>query len=270
MTSKQASVTHHIMALRVLYFLSLLAFSYAGILPFLNPRIVNGREAEEGEIPYQVSLQDKNNFGRHFCGGSILDENYVITAAHCVDIKQEEDLKVVAGTIDLDSPKSSHDVERIIKHKEYNPKDSWKNDIALLKVTPPFKESATIKRVTLRSTNVETNDPAVVSGWGKLWQTGPSTNKLRLVDIFIADQTTCENRYRDRFGMTVHQDEQVCAYNPSSEKGSCQGDSGGPLTVNNELVGLVSWAYLCADQTYPTVFTRVFHYLNWIDEQRGL
>ncbi|XP_025986026.2 chymotrypsin-2 isoform X2 [Solenopsis invicta] len=266
MTSKQASVTHHIMALRVLYFLSLLAFSYAGILPFLNPRIVNGREAEEGEIPYQVSLQDKNNFGRHFCGGSILDENYVITAAHCVDIKQEEDLKVVAGTIDLDSPKSSHDVERIIKHKEYNPKDSWKNDIALLKVTPPFKESRTIKPVTLRLTNVETYDSAVVSGWGKLWQEGSSTNKLQRVNIFIADPTDCENQYEERFRCTVHRYEQVCAFNPSKKKGSCQGDSGGPLTINRQLVGLVSWAYGCADQTYPTIFTRVFNYLDWIKD----
>ncbi|XP_025986027.1 chymotrypsin-2 [Solenopsis invicta] len=266
MTSRNASVTDHTMALRVLYFLSFLAFSYAGIVPFFNPRIVNGQDAKEGEIPYQVSLQDKNN-SDHFCGGVILNENYVITTAHSVETKQAKDVIVVAGTIDLNNPKSLHNVEEIIIHENYDANDSWINDIALLKVTPPFENSTTIKPIELRLTNVENYDPAVVSGWGRLWQTGPSTNKLQRVDIFIADHSYCERQYQERFRMTVYQNEQVCAFNPSSDKGSCQGDSGGPLTINNELVGLVSWAYGCADQIYPTVFTRVLTYKNWIESK---
>ncbi|XP_011863837.1 PREDICTED: trypsin-1-like [Vollenhovia emeryi] len=251
------------MALRILCLLSLLAFSYAGVLPLFDPRIVNGEDAKLGEIPYQVSLQYKgNNF--HFCGGSILNNNYVITAAHCVEDESATGLKVVAGSLKLSDPKSQHEVEKIIVHKDYNEINSWINDIALLKVKTPFKESSTMKRVPLppKGHVVKANDIAVVSGWGNLWSGGPSTDKLQRVNILIADQEYCKDMYGS-MGYNIYATH-VCAHDPSVEKGSCQGDSGGPLTVGGKLVGLVSWARGCADTSYPTVFTRVVSYLDWI------
>ncbi|XP_036138603.1 trypsin-1 [Monomorium pharaonis] len=251
------------MALRILCFLSLLVFSHAGILSFFDPRIVNGEEAKPGEIPYQVSLQYKDS-SFHFCGGSILNDYYVITAAHCVYGENANEIKVVAGTINLIDPKSQHNVVRIILHEEYDENNSWINDIALLKVRNPFIESANIGHVLLPSKDFETDDTAVVSGWGNLWQGGPSTTKLQRVNIRIANQFYCKFMY-NIIGGNVYST-QVCAYNPSSEKGSCQGDSGGPLTVDGQLIGLVSWAYGCASTVYPTVYTRVISYLDWIKD----
>ncbi|XP_012528116.1 chymotrypsin-2-like [Monomorium pharaonis] len=247
------------MALKILCFLSLLAFCHARVLP----TIVNGNDAKPGEIPYQVSLQRKY-YSIHFCGGSILNDYYVITAAHCVDGRNAKDIKVVAGTINLTQPKSEHNVVRIIIHEEYNAKNSWINDIALLKTDRSFEK---FERVLLppKGYVVKPNDIAVMSGWGRLWEGGPTTVKLQRVNILIADQIYCKYIYNN-IGYNVHPT-QVCAYDPSIEKGSCQGDSGGPLTVDGKLVGLVSWAEGCSGISYPTVCTRVASYLDWINTQ---
>ncbi|XP_011863895.1 PREDICTED: polyserase-2-like [Vollenhovia emeryi] len=251
------------MALRILCLLSLLTFSYAGVLPLFDPRIVNGEDAKVGEFPYQVSLQRKDN-GHHFCGGSILNDDYVITASHCVSSKTADEIKVIAGTIDRNDPKSKHDVAKIIMHKDYDRANSWINDIALLRVKTPFKVSSTIGHVPLPPKDfvVNVDDVAVVSGWGALKVGDPTTTKLQRVNVLIADREYCAWKYNS-LGYNVHPT-QVCAFDPSTPKGSCQGDSGGPLTVRGKLVGLVSWARGCGSTTYPAVFTRVVSYLDWI------
>ncbi|XP_025992614.1 trypsin-1 [Solenopsis invicta] len=251
------------MALKILCFLSFLAFCHAGVLPFFDPRIVNGEDAKLGEIPYQVSLQQiESSF--HFCGGSILNGYFVITAAHCVVSETASGIKVIAGTIDLTDPQSEHRVAKITVHEDYDPSNSWINDIALLKVKNPFIQSSTIGYVPMppRGHEVKPNDIAVVSGWGRLWLGGPTTTKLQRVNVLIADQAYCKYMYNND-GYNVYPT-QVCAFDPSIEKGSCNGDSGGPLTVDGTLVGLVSWANGCASITYPTVFTRVVSHLDWV------
>ncbi|XP_025986032.1 trypsin-1 [Solenopsis invicta] len=253
------------MASIALCLFSLLAFSHAAVLPFFDPRIIGGENAREGEIPYQVSLQEKY-YDFHFCGGSILNDNYVITAAHCVDGKEASDIKVVAATINLRDPKSQHEVEKIIVHREYDPSNSYINDIALVKVKTAFKTSVTVAPVPLpkKGHDVNTNDVAVVSGWGTIRTGGPSPDELQRVNILIADQAFCNYVYQKDLNMNVYPT-QVCANDPSAKKGACNGDSGGPLTVNGELVGIVSWSLDCALTTHPTVYTRVISYLDWIE-----
>ncbi|XP_076647194.1 trypsin-1-like [Halictus rubicundus] len=251
------------MILSTLSIFTLLAVSNAAILPWFDPRIVNGEDAKEGEIPYQVSLQNIDS-SFHFCGGSVLNENYVITASHCVDGRDPSGIKVVAGTINLSKPNVERNVVKIIMHEQYNSRDSWKNDIALLKVEKPFSRSKLISFVPLASANdaVQPNSMATVSGWGRLRQGGPTTIHLQRVNILIASQDYCKLMY-NKIGYNIY-DSHVCAYDPKVEKGSCNGDSGGPLTVNGKLVGLVSWAMGCALTDYPTVYTRVTSHLDWI------
>ncbi|XP_017797661.1 PREDICTED: trypsin-7-like [Habropoda laboriosa] len=248
------------MTTMILILLAALATANAASLTLdLDPRIVNGENVKAGEIPYQVSLQTQ---GRHFCGGSVLNANYVLTAAHCVENQKAENIDVIAGTINLQSRPSVHKAEKIVKHEKYNPSNNWINDIALIKVKTPFVPSSQISFVPLPRLNeaVSANSVAVVSGWGRLRSGGPTTNQLQKARIYITDQNVCKKAYGNIF------DTQICANYPSNEKGACQGDSGGPLTVNGKIVGIVSWSRGCGLPNYPTVYTRVPSYVSWIQQ----
>ncbi|XP_050576992.1 chymotrypsin-2-like isoform X2 [Bombus affinis] len=251
------------MLVTTLTLFTLFALSNGGLVPKYDPRIVNGENVKEGEIPYQVSLQNKES-SFHFCGGSVLNENYVITAAHCTVQKSPKEIKVVAGTINLAKGGSEHLVEKIIIHENYAASDSWKNDISLIKVKTPFIKSKVLSFVPLPSPDdvIKANDVATVSGWGRLWQGGPTTVFLQRVNILIADQEYCRVMYSKQH-QNVY-DSHLCAYDPSAQKGSCHGDSGGPLTVSGKIVGIVSWSQGCGLSNYPTVYTRVPSYIDWI------
>ncbi|KAK0094375.1 hypothetical protein PV326_011081 [Microctonus aethiopoides] len=153
-----------------LIFSALVIITQARITPstFLG-RIVNGEDVQSGEIPYQVSLQTMYNF--HFCGGSVLTKNYVITAAHCVVDITFNEMKIIAGSTNLYHPKSTHAVEKIIVHENYTESDSWINDIALIKVESEFSISSILNYVSLPLSHekIPAGSIAIVSGWGRLW-----------------------------------------------------------------------------------------------------
>ncbi|XP_046736395.1 trypsin-1-like isoform X1 [Diprion similis] len=231
-------------------------------------RIINGETVEPGEIPYQVSLQ-LPIIRFHFCGGSVISETFVITAAHCVLGRLPDGVIVVAGTNDITEGQGIiRNVQRINTHEGYDPRDAYRNDIALLKLAEPLlKVPNLVGYIQLPSScqTLTTGDVAVVSGWGRIQEGGQSPKLLQRVAIEISDQEYCKVIYQKTFNMEVD-DTQVCADVPDGGKGSCHGDSGGPLTVNGELTGLVSWANGCAREGYPTVYTRVSEFLDWIEK----
>ncbi|XP_076748628.1 chymotrypsin-2-like [Xylocopa sonorina] len=240
----------------LLFIAALAAANATSLTQNLDPRIVNGQDVKSGEIPFQVSLQ-KN--GRHFCGGSVLNANYILTAAHCV-VDQGTNIEVVVGTVNLQVRPAVYQATKIIVHEKYTPSNNWMNDIALIRVNKEIAKGPQVSYVPLPSANepVRAGAEAIVSGWGRLRLNGPTTDKLQKARIFITDQTTCKNVYHTIF------DSQICANDPQTEKGACNGDSGGPLTVNGKIVGIVSWSRGCALSKYPTVYTRVTSFLDWI------
>ena len=248
---------------------ALIAFVLSSILVLANaglvPKIIGGTLAKPGEIPYQVALVNLKS-GIHFCGGSILNKDYVITAAHCVEGESRTSFKIIAGTVDLSKPASKvsvHSVREIYSHTHYNSTNSWINDIALIKVQTRFVKSALISFVPMPASGelVKTNDSAIVSGFGRLAYGGIRTNLLRWVDIRIASQVYCKSVYKESEHIY---DTHLCAYDPTAVRGSCKGDSGGPLMVNGKLAGIVSWSRHCANTVYPAVYTRVSSYIDWI------
>ncbi|XP_014214746.1 chymotrypsin-2-like [Copidosoma floridanum] len=232
---------------------------------FLESRIVNGENAQPGEIPFQVSLQ----MGYHFCGGSILNQNYVVTAAHCLYGQKAEKVTVIVGVVSLSQARFKYQAERLIVHENYDPRRIV-NDIALIKVFEPFQFTKFVQPVRLPDaySKVETHSLATVSGWGSLMSSGgEAPDHLQKANIFIADLAYCKQVMLNVGGYVSETN--ICANDPKMRRGQCNGDSGGPLTVDGKLTGIVSWSIkdpYCASTIYPGVYTRVSEYINWIHD----
>uniref|UniRef100_A0A1L8EGC7 Putative chymotrypsin-1-like protein n=1 Tax=Haematobia irritans TaxID=7368 RepID=A0A1L8EGC7_HAEIR len=218
-------------------------------------RIVGGSFAEEGLAPYQVSLQ---NFWGHFCGGAIVDERWVLTAAHCVASKDMEDIMVMTGSQTLEVPGKFYYVDKVHVHCNYdNP--SMHNDIALLHLNSSIVMNEKTQAVPLPTKPMEDGDEVLLTGWGseELW--GDSPDRLKKVYLKYVAHERCKTDMDDNPNLDVGH---ICTFTKVGE-GSCHGDSGGPLVSNGVLVGLVNWGYPCA-VGYPDAHASPFFFLDWI------
>ncbi|CAB0036568.1 unnamed protein product [Trichogramma brassicae] len=228
-----------------------------------NGRIYGGEDVPIETYPYQVSIQYGS---KHTCGGSIIDNEWILTAGHCVGMPVFM-MKIRAGTSTVGKGGTLHRVEKIIRHSGY--KVDYRgvpfNDIALIKLRDPIKYDNQHDKIDLyekfEKSQVGVN--ATVSGWGETGKGFPV--QLQAVFIPIMDTAVCKSAY-DGFGGLP--DKQICAayYLQKDGKDSCQGDSGGPLAINYRLVGIVSWGNGCALPEFPGAYTEVAAYRDWIDE----
>ena len=228
-----------------------------------DPRIVGGQNAPADTFTYQVSIQ--TTWGFHFCGGSVIDDNWILTAAHCVDGESANSLRVESGILNLSDNGETDTVAEIIVHPGYDSRTN-NNDIALLRLNgttsaPPVA----LVDFASESTVSSAGTMAAVSGWGTLSSGGSSPDRLQYVEVPVVTNAECQDAYRSE-NIT---DGMLCAgYIGQGGADSCQGDSGGPLVVadGNDLVltGVVSWGYSCASPDYPGVYARVSEYVDWI------
>ncbi|XP_028664715.1 chymotrypsin A-like [Erpetoichthys calabaricus] len=255
-----------------LWILSCLAFVGAAygcgrpsIVPVISgyARIVNGEEAVPGSWPWQVSLQDSTGF--HFCGGSLIDEYWVVTAAHC-SVRTSH--LVILGEHDRSSPEENIQTMRIakvFKHPKYS-SITITNDITLLKLASPAVLGTRVSPVCLA--DVTDVFPAgmkcVTTGWGLTKYNAPDTPALlQQVALPLLSNTECQKYWGNKI-----KDVMVCA--GADGASSCMGDSGGPLVCqkNNAwtLVGIVSWGSGTCSPNTPGVYARVTELRSWVDE----
>ncbi|XP_065340818.1 trypsin-2-like [Cloeon dipterum] len=233
-------------------------------------RIVGGTVVKKHEIPWQVSI--KFYEGLHYCGGSIISKNYIITAAHVTEYNgyPPSYFQVVAGTEEWATPGTIHNVTEIIVHELFEPY-TYENDIAIWKVDPPFKFAGGTQPVTLPAQGAESVPEIVmtVSGWGStaVGGGGQASDVLLKGDLFVVSKEECNRNYEWSGGIAPNQ---MCAGVPMGGIDACEGDDGGPLFFNGELRGLVSWGRGCGTIYYPGVYTEVSAYRNWINQTVGV
>jgi secreted trypsin-like serine protease len=238
-----------------------------------NDKIIGGLPAPDGAFPWQVSLSVSwiADPGRgHFCGGSIYDANWIITAAHCVIDNEPEDIHVVAGTNKLTASSPRLNIQRIIIHRAYDRPKKHDNDVALLELLRPLKLDNKIKPIELLSPAeedrvTEPGQQLTVTGWGATQEDGRPVRDLRFVDIPAVSRDTCNQPPSYNHHVT---DNMICAGRPIGGKDSCQGDSGGPLISKSlgpfRLAGVVSWGDGCARFGKYGIYARVSRYNAWI------
>lgn len=241
-----------------------------------NPtRIVGGMEVSPAhKYPWQVGL--KNNYNdKYWCGGTIINNQYVMTAAHCFfnpyTGERESDEDLVVGVGDHDMTLTSDDVEgvtemaevqKVIIHPNYVFRTN-DNDIALIKLSKPLDLSKhkELGAICLPKDDTKTyaGQNGIATGWGRLVYNGDQPNKLMEVNLPILDPS-CWN-----YGITQNM---MCAGTTKGGKDTCQGDSGGPLYVNEDnryvQVGITSFGEGCGDPMKPGVYARVSKFLSWI------
>jgi trypsin len=249
-------------------------------LPFgaKSRMIVGGIDAQAHEFPWQTSMRTKST-NSHFCGGFIINERWVMTAAHCMVGQAENALSVVIGEHTRnDATNTQRQMLNVATgdiyiHKDYDRK-TYENDIALVKVIETISFTEDVQPVCApEASDLYEYQKTVCSGWGTISSGGtccPQT--LKYVSMNITTNAFCDVKYPtyDIFP------DMICATDNtgSTDRDSCQGDSGGPLVVKGangifSVVGIVSWGVGCASG-YPGVYNRVSFHESWILTTMGM
>ncbi|XP_059425488.1 granzyme B(G,H)-like [Carassius carassius] len=235
----------------------------ASLLPHLtftarvNVGIVNGREAKPHSRPYMVSVQVKK---QHICGGFLISDTFVMTAAHCRN--KTLNLTVVLGAHDLKKSENSvrYTVVSYHQHPDYT-MGSFHNDILLLKIEK-LRLNDNIKWISIpeEGSVIEAGSVCSVAGWGRTETKGKKSDHLMETDVTVMNNMECESKWGKKHFSTS---QMMCVH---GDGGSCDGDSGGPLVCGDSAVGVTSFGdpTRCNSPKQPEVYIKISAYLPWI------
>ncbi|XP_014482343.1 PREDICTED: trypsin-7-like [Dinoponera quadriceps] len=232
----------------------------------LDSRISGGKSTTINEYPYQVSIHYQNKL---LCGGSIISDQWVLTAAHCVYGRIFKFFKIRLGSSYQEKDGIEFmNITTIYFHEMYD-EDTNDYDVALIKLPTPLKFGPLVKSVTLAksSTIVKPDYKAVVTGWGETSAAGAISKVLQVLTVPIIDQEVCKKIYA-RYRIVTPT--MVCAGYTTDGKDTCHGDSGGPLVYNGVQIGIVSWGPQCGSVGFPGVYTRVSAIRSWITKRTNV
>jgi secreted trypsin-like serine protease len=225
-----------------------------------NQQIVGGNRASIADHPYVVYLTTPEGF--QFCGGTLVDDNKVVTAAHCTAGKKPADVLVVAGREDKKSTGGVvSPVRGIWVHPDFADVRTG-SDVSVLTLT---------QRLSYRPLDLPAKDtpdlyaagkPGLILGWGRVAADGQPSQFLLGATVPLVSDNDCGKAYTGYKAAAM-----VCAGVPEGGVDTCQGDSGGPLVVDGKLAGITSWGEGCAAPGKPGVYTRVAVYRDVLEDQ---
>jgi secreted trypsin-like serine protease len=246
----------------------LIALAIAGVYADEPEKLVNGIPTSIEENPHAISIRVNNN---HFCGGSIISQRHILTAAHCVepllkDANLRRGLTVVSGTTLLSSGGQVHRVSRMWYHDRYNPNTPGRDagfDIGVLELSAPISFNNRQQPIRLPISNEVRNEAVTIVAWGSTGYRQRVHDNLQKLNARVMLQDECQ-RHHQNF-MQVHPNEFCTLITRGT--GACNGDSGSGVVRGSDrtIIGLVSGGRPCA-VGYPDVFTSVPKFVPWINQ----
>ncbi|XP_055705677.1 chymotrypsin-2-like [Phlebotomus papatasi] len=224
--------------------------------------IVGGQNAAAGQFPHMASLRSTAN--NHFCGGFIVNNRWVVSAAHCTINRSAGNTWIVVGALQLNSGGRNVFTNSIVNHPNYNG-NNFNNDVSVLQSRDSIGTSNTVRPMTVGSSFVGGGLQATVAGWGRTAANAPLANTLQWLNTQTLSIAECRSRIPNHIQVF---DTTICGFTRSGQ-GTCNGDSGSAVFIGNTAIGIVSWGIVPCASGWPDNFARVSSHRNWIVSHTG-
>ncbi|XP_059475160.1 serine proteinase stubble-like isoform X2 [Neocloeon triangulifer] len=240
-------------------------------------RIVGGTRSTFAKWPWQISLRQwRTSTYLHKCGAALLNENWAITAAHCVENVPPSDLLLRLGEHDLSTESEPHPhlerrVQIVASHPQFDSR-TFEYDLALLRFYEPVNFQPNVVPICIPEDDKNyVGETAYVTGWGRLYEDGPLPSVMQEVSVPVLENAVCETMYRSAGYIEHIPGIFICAGWKKGGFDSCEGDSGGPMVIQRDdkrwtLAGVISWGIGCAEPNQPGVYTRISAFRDWINQ----